>query len=127
MSLIRSKLRIRLLKIIAFSTLVFLLSCKKNENKNSHNKALVLTNSTDTSGFEVESYINENRTFGYAVFINKVKIIDQPTIPGIAGNKGFSSKEKATLAGKFVAGKILKKQFPPTVTIRELDSLKVLD
>jgi len=42
------------------------------------------------------------------------------------GNNGFRTKEQAERTAKFVISKIQKNIMPPTVTIQELDSLKVL-
>jgi len=68
----------------------------------------------------------ENSTFGYDILIEGRTTIHQPSIPGMSGNNGFRTKEQAERTAKFVISKIRQNIMPPTVTIQELDSLKVL-
>ncbi len=76
--------------------------------------------------FEVKTFIQSNGSYGYEIFMHGEKIIYQPTIPGLPGNIGFSTAEKARQTGSFVVSKILNNQLPPSVSPEELDSLGVL-
>ena len=67
----------------------------------------------------------ENNTFGYDILSNNRKLIHQPIIPGLAGNKGFATKQDAEKVAKLVMNKVSHNIMPPTVERRELDSLKV--
>lgn len=64
--------------------------------------------------------------WGYEIKVKGKPHIRQNTIPALAGNKGFSTREKALLAGKLVAYKMTKGVLPPTISENELDSLQVL-
>jgi hypothetical protein len=64
---------------------------------------------------------------GYDVFVNGMNIIHQPYIPCIQGNNGFTSEEKAMKTADFVSKKIRKDIIPPIVSLKELDSLGVLN
>lgn len=71
--------------------------------------------------------IETEHGFGYEILRSGQKYIYQPTIPAVGGNKGFSTKEKAETAAKYVAYKISNNVMPPSVSPNELDSLGVLD
>jgi len=78
------------------------------------------------SKIEYKIVNSENGTFGYDILIEGRTTIHQPSIPGMSGNNGFRTKEQAERTAKFVISKIQKNIMPPTITIQELDSLKVL-
>ncbi len=67
----------------------------------------------------------EKGTFGYDIFDNNRKMIHQPSVPGMPGNKGFKRKTDAAKVAQLVLHKINHNQMPPTVSKQELDSLKV--
>lgn len=69
----------------------------------------------------------ENGTFGYDIYTDGVKLIHQPTIPGLSGNLGFRSKEDAEKVAQLVIGKLKKKLMPPTVSKDDLKRLKVIE
>lgn len=65
--------------------------------------------------------------WGYRVFAaDTMLVIQQETIPGMEGTRGFDSEQKAARTAAFVIYKIRKGNFPPTVEKKELDSLEVL-
>ncbi|MDQ3052225.1 MAG: DUF4907 domain-containing protein [Bacteroidota bacterium] len=78
--------------------------------------------------FKIDS-IDHNGThgWGYDIMINGEIHIHQPHIPAVMGNNGFSSEEKAQIAGEFVIKKIKNNILPPRVSPEELDSLGVLN
>lgn len=67
-----------------------------------------------------------NNTFGYDILVYDRPLIHQPHIPGLPGNEGFSTKEKAQKVADFVAKKIRNNEMPPTVTIDDLKKLEAL-
>ena len=67
-----------------------------------------------------------NKTFGYDIFINGQRVIHQPHIPAVPGNKGFPTKAKAQKVAEFVVKKIRNNDMPPAVTIDDLKKMGVL-
>ena len=65
-------------------------------------------------------------TFGYDIFVSGRRLIHQPNIPGLAGNRGFTTKSRAQITADFVVKKIRNNEMPPTVTMEDLQSLGVL-
>lgn len=63
--------------------------------------------------------------FGYDLMSDGKSMIHQPHIPAVPGLKGFASKEDAGKAGNLMKMKIEKGIMPPTVSIDELDSMKI--
>jgi len=67
-----------------------------------------------------------NNTFGYDILLYGRPLVHQPHIPGLPGNEGFSTKERAQTVAEFVVKKIRKNEMPPTVTIEDLNNIGVL-
>jgi hypothetical protein len=67
-----------------------------------------------------------NKTFGYDILLYGRPLVHQPTIPGLPGNEGFTTKRKAQTVAEFVVKKIQNNEMPPTVTIENLNNLGVL-
>ena len=67
-----------------------------------------------------------NKTFGYDILLHGRPLVHQPTIPGLPGNEGFTTKERAQTVAEFVVKKIRNNEMPPTVTIEDLNSMGVL-
>jgi hypothetical protein len=67
-----------------------------------------------------------NNTFGYDILLYGRPLVHQPNIPGLPGNEGFSTKEKAKIVAEFVVKKIRNNEMPPTVTIESLNNIGVL-
>ena len=66
------------------------------------------------------------RTFGYDILLCGRLLVHQPNIPGLPGNEGFTTKERAKKVAEFVVKKIRNKEMPPTVTIEDLNKMGVL-
>lgn len=86
---------------------------------------------TDTANVEQVYHTETFETdgipgWGYRVMLNGELYINQPHIPAVQGNKGFSNPVFARMTGDFVISKIQAGFSPPTVTVEELDSLGVL-
>ena len=67
-----------------------------------------------------------NNTFGYDILVYGKPLVHQPTIPGLPGNEGFTTRERAQKAAEFVVKKIRNNEMPPTVTIEDLNTMGVL-
>ena len=68
----------------------------------------------------------ENNTFGYDIYLYGSVLIHQPARPGLPGNTGFTTEEDAMKVAELVMKKIRNNEMPPTVTIEELQELRVL-
>ena len=65
------------------------------------------------------------QTWGYDIYVNRVLLIHQPTIPCYAGPDGFASRKDALAVAELVITKIRKGQMPPTVSKTELKALGI--
>jgi hypothetical protein len=74
----------------------------------------------ETAVYQVEA------GWGYDVFVDGKRLIHQPYIPVLQGNKPFDNVADAKKVAEFVAGKIRMNSIPPTVSYRELDSLGII-
>lgn len=71
-----------------------------------------------------ETYATE-KGFGYKIYIDSQLYVDQPTIPAVAGNKGFETDIDAEKVAKLAIDKIRQGIIPPTISIEELENLGV--
>lgn len=67
-----------------------------------------------------------NHTFGYDILVEGKPKIHQPNIPGLPGNEGFSTREKAQRTAEFVVTKMRRNEMPPTVTLEDLRNMGAL-
>lgn len=67
-----------------------------------------------------------NNTFGYDILLYGKPLVHQPNIPGLPGNEGFPTKERAQTVAEFVVKKIRNNEIPPTVTIEDLNKMGAL-
>ena len=65
-------------------------------------------------------------TYGYDVFADGRLMIHQTSAPALPGNEGFRTKEDATKVALLVIEKIKKGEMPPTISIDEMKTLKVI-
>jgi hypothetical protein len=77
--------------------------------------------------YSSEVYFTDGKGWGYKILMDNKPYINQPHIPAISGNKGFSDEEKAQITADFAISKIKNGVMPPTISEVELDSLGVLD
>lgn len=69
---------------------------------------------------------SNNHTWCYDIYKEKKMLIHQINIPGLPGNDGFRSKSDAEKVARLVIKKLKSGEMPPTVTLDELKSLKVI-
>ena len=75
---------------------------------------------------EIKVFRNtESSGFGYDIILDGHTYVHQPNIPALSGNNGFSTEERAKKVAELVSFKIQNNIMPPTVEVRELDSLGV--
>ncbi|MDQ6481589.1 DUF4907 domain-containing protein [Dyadobacter sp. LHD-138] len=107
--------RIALICIWTFAVTIFISSCHaKKENANSEG-----LRNYKVSAIPVDS------TWGYRIYQDTVAIIEQRVIPGLPGNSGFKTEQQALSVGELVISKLEKGVFPPSVSVKELDSLDI--
>jgi hypothetical protein len=107
-----------------------------NDSIDTYKKINIDTINKDSNNNEINPYKNSNITFsiipsientyGYEIFIDNKKVISQPSIPGILGNRGFISIEQAQKVASLAINKIKNNILPPTITTEELDSIGVM-
>jgi hypothetical protein len=65
--------------------------------------------------------------WGYRIFASDtILLIQQDVVPGLPGTIAFETESQAAQTAGLVVAKISKGIFPPTVSLQELDSMKVL-
>lgn len=79
-----------------------------------------MPHSVSMTVFETE----DEKGWGYEVFIDTSLFIHQDFIPAVSGTKSFSSQSDAKKCGNLVVSKILKNKLP-SVSVAELDSLGI--
>lgn len=66
----------------------------------------------------------EGNTYGYNIYTDGQLMIHQPTKPGMAGNRGFDTKETASKMAALVVSKIKKGEMPPSVSAEEVKKVQ---
>lgn len=80
-----------------------------------------------TDNWSYKTIKNQDDTWGYHILNNEDLYINQPYIPAVQGNQGFKSEETAAITAEFVIYKLESGFLPPSISIKELDSLKVMN
>lgn len=104
--------------------LIIPLGCTEQNNQAETSSATQSpkTTAADASKITVKA-IKVNGGWGYEIYQGEKRLIHQPFLPAKEGNRTLSSKSQALKVGDFAASKIRQGLFPPTINIRELDSL----
>jgi len=101
--------------------LIVFISCDKAKNQNT---IIVAHQGVDTL-FTMKVIGSDEGGWGYEIYRNNKRLINQTTIPAVGGNKKFVSYEQANKVGDLVLKKLSKRDGLPTIFIKELDSLKI--
>lgn len=131
----------RLLIVSLLACLTFNSSCNSDPENLSEETSSVVDTSNSIEPIEVvqEELNTENNTYsyqttfdiergwGYQILQGTKVYINQPHIPAVSGNKGFSTEDKAAKTAEFALFKIENGIMPPTLSKSELDSLGVLE
>ena len=95
-------------------------------DSNQVKKSNIANNQHKEVKVEVKTFINNLQGgYGYDLLMDGVIKIHQPNVPAIPGNGGFKSEEQAKKVGELAARKVRMNIMPPTIEIRELDSLGI--
>lgn len=116
------------MKKLVFLVFLVFFSCSSDSDNElpSEKKNTVRTEAKNNDEITYKLIFREDLGWGYQVFRGAKLFINQEHIPAIQGMKGFDTKEKAETTVLFVIEKIEKGETQPTVSVQELDSLKVL-
>lgn len=79
------------------------------------------------AGAKLESMVikTDGGRFGYYVFVDGQLMVEQKTIPGMSGNKGFINEAEAKRTAGLVIKKMKEGETPPTITEAELKKLNI--
>ena len=80
---------------------------------------------SDNKELKTRVFESEYGGFGYDILSRDCVLIHQPMVPIVSGMKGFSSRRAAHQVAILVADKIRHGQLPPTLTLKELNSVLV--
>jgi len=113
--------------------IVLIISCSEDKNnknnafsKSNSDKEIVKNRDKMATDYTIGTYLNKDiGGWGFEIYKHDTLLIRQPNIPAIADIKGFKSEEEAVKVGGYVVYKLANDIFPPSLTLHELDSLKV--
>ncbi|MBS3914997.1 MAG: DUF4907 domain-containing protein [Bacteroidetes bacterium] len=74
----------------------------------------------DSVNFTLQTFQNPDSSYGYDIYQDSVKMIHQPHIPVLQGNRGFVSEIDAKRVGDLVIRKLNKGEIPPTIDSAEI-------
>ena len=113
--------------IVAFLLFIAMQTTAQSLSKGTHQKNVPKVANQATGKNQLRYVIiNNGKTgFGYDILDQNKIIIHQPSVPGLPGNKGFSTKEDAGKVARLVIKKINKNIMPPTITQQDFKSLKI--
>jgi len=75
--------------------------------------------------FNIKIITISDSTFGYEIYQNNKLFIRQLNIPAVSGNHFFETKHEAQKVANLVVTKLKNGVIPPTISLVELDSLKI--
>jgi hypothetical protein len=115
---------------LIFILFLFLTACHSTGQKTKESSDTTPDRTTTTTiendSFNYKTFM-VGHDWGYDIYKGSQLLVHQPNIPAMAGNKGFSSEQKAIAVANLAIQKLRKGIMPPTISIEELDSLKVTE
>lgn len=106
--------------LINLLLLVSLATCGKKHRQDSE----IINQGIDTL-YKLKVIGSNNDGWGYEIHKQHKLFIYQPTIPAVGENKKFISYDEASKVGGLVLKKLSARDGLPTISIEELDSLKI--
>jgi hypothetical protein len=107
-----------------FSALLVFINIIWIEGKNTSNEYHTIKD-FQTNYFEVQVKKNETGNWGYQIYGYSKVLISQYQIPAVAGIKYFKDSIDARKVGDLVKQKMLQQNSFPSITIDELNMLKI--
>lgn len=117
-------------KVITFSLAIFFALCiQAQQPKQPENSAVKIPAAGTYTNSKLTYKIIDapGHTYCYDVLADGRLMIHQTSVPGLPGNKGFKTKADAEKVAKLVISKMQKGEMPPTVSIAEMQKLKVIN
>lgn len=99
---------------VSILSLIVIIGFSSKPDKHNHKDMVLVESAT----FQVSG------GWGYNILVDHKIFIHQETIPAVAGNKIFVTKEDAEKTSEFIIQKITNKKLP-SVTKNDLDSLQI--
>jgi hypothetical protein len=119
---------------LTISIALFLTSCSSEQVNESapiqEEKTLEVKQvppTTNEADYSKSVFYTDSIGWGYEISKNSKPFINQPHIPAVPGNVGFKTESDALKLADFVIHKLENGIVPPTVSLAELDSLKLID
>jgi len=78
---------------------------------------------TPSDEYTIKTFRIDSSGWGYDIYKNNKPLIHQPLIPSINRNMPFETEEMALKTAQLVIRKLKNKEFPPSVSKEEIDSL----
>lgn len=75
--------------------------------------------------FTTEAIYSKDLGWGYTISMEGKKVVHQPQIPAASGGKGFKTEADALKTARLVVDKIKQNKMPPSISLKELDSLGI--
>ena len=113
-------------KIITCLVVIFTTVCMHAQQQPKQENTAAQASTSINTKLSYEIIDAPNHTYGYDVFADGKLLIHQTSIPALPGNEGCKTKADASKVAQLVINKINKGQMPPTVTIEEMQKLKVI-
>ena len=125
-----SSLRLSLKLVIAVLFMFSVIACQTGTSLTKDTPASQETKPKENpyANAEITTKIipSANNTFGYDILLYGKPLVHQPNIPGLPGNEGFTTQERAQKVADFVVKKIRNNEMPPTVSMEDLNKMDVL-
>ena len=101
--------------------------CCKNSGTTEVRSSLIKSIDTARVDYPYSLKVTESSggSWGYSIQLGSKVVIDQLTIPAIGENRKFKSRDDAKKVGDLVLKKLSSRRELPSVSIFELDSLKI--
>jgi hypothetical protein len=116
--------------ILLLIQLLLLSACNSTEQKTKENSGAAFGSTTINNivndSYSIKTFMVSNY-WGYDIYKDNQLLIHQPNIPAIEGDRGFSTEQKAISVANLTIQKLRNGIMPPTLSIEELDSLKVTE
>ena len=112
-------------KILYLVFVMLFIYCVNAQVNQPHTNGILPKKETNNYQLSYKIITNSDYSFGYDILDHNHTLVHQPNIPGLSGNNGFKVKTDAEKIAKLVMYKIQHNLMPPSVTINEIDSLKI--
>ena len=120
------KLIMKTIFLLVLSIGVFSNSIKAQQNIKQD--TIVFPSADHFNGAEISYTIitAKNNTWCYDILLDGRLFIHQPSVPGLPGNEGFKTKDRAMKVAKLVISKMKMGEIPPSISIEEMKNLNVI-